>query len=105
MTQPRRILDFLVFAVALLLLPLHLVSQSDTIPQISAKSVDQQDAAIAEPGPGRSASAEIPHATNQLVVESYAKLPLSFEANHGQTDSRVKFLSRASGYALFLTGN
>ncbi len=37
------------------------------------------------------------------VDESYGKLPLSFEANQGQTDSRVKFLSRGRGYALFLT--
>ena len=29
--------------------------------------------------------------------------PLSFEANHGQTDPAVKFLSRGDGYALFLT--
>jgi len=28
---------------------------------------------------------------------------LSFEANQGQTDGRVKFLSRGSGYTLFLT--
>ena len=38
-------------------------------------------------------------------VESYGKLPLSFEINQGQTDTRVKFLSRGSGYSLFLTGN
>ncbi len=31
------------------------------------------------------------------------KLPLSFEANHGQTDPQVKFLSRGNGYNLFLT--
>jgi pimeloyl-ACP methyl ester carboxylesterase len=37
--------------------------------------------------------------------EAYGKLPLSFEANKGQTDSRVKFLSRGSGYSLFLTSN
>jgi hypothetical protein len=37
------------------------------------------------------------------VVESYGKLPLSFEANRGQTDQRVKFLSRGPGYSLFLT--
>src|SRR6266404_2069098 len=37
------------------------------------------------------------------VAESYGKLPLSFEANHGQTDGRVKFLSRTGGYTLFLT--
>jgi hypothetical protein len=30
-------------------------------------------------------------------------LPLSFEANQGQTDPAVKFLSRGDGYALFLT--
>lgn len=35
--------------------------------------------------------------------EAYGKLPISFEANHGQTDGRVKFLSRAGGYTLFLT--
>jgi hypothetical protein len=41
---------------------------------------------------------------NQLVT-SYGKLPLSFEVNQGQTNSSVKFLSRGSGYTLFLTGN
>jgi len=35
----------------------------------------------------------------------YARLPLSFEVNQGQTDQQVKFLSRGSGYMLFLTGN
>src|SRR3984893_7560740 len=39
------------------------------------------------------------------ILDQYGKLPLSFEANHGQTDGRVKFLSRTSGYSLFLTGN
>ena len=36
---------------------------------------------------------------------SFARLPLSFEANQGQTDTRVKFLSRGPGYTLFLTGD
>jgi len=39
------------------------------------------------------------------VTESYGRIPLSFEANTGQTDSQVKFLSRGSGYTLFLTGS
>lgn len=39
------------------------------------------------------------------IIEDYGKIPLSFEANQGQTDSRVKFLSHGSGYTLFLTGN
>ncbi len=43
-------------------------------------------------------------ATPALRMEnSYGKLPLSFEENKWQTDSRVRFLSRGSGYALFLT--
>ena len=37
------------------------------------------------------------------VQSSYGHLPLSFEANQGQTDRQVKFLSRGQGYNLFLT--
>ncbi|PYX54791.1 MAG: hypothetical protein DMG76_20370, partial [Acidobacteria bacterium] len=37
------------------------------------------------------------------MVESYGKLPLAFEANEGQTDPQVRFLSRGAGYSLFLT--
>jgi hypothetical protein len=37
------------------------------------------------------------------AMKTYAALPMMFEANSGQTDARVKFLSRAPGYALFLT--
>ncbi|MBI4489335.1 MAG: SBBP repeat-containing protein [Deltaproteobacteria bacterium] len=37
------------------------------------------------------------------VIKDYGKLPLWFEANQGQTDGQVKFLSRGSGYTLFLT--
>jgi hypothetical protein len=34
----------------------------------------------------------------------YAALPLSFEANRGQSDPRVDFVSRGQGYSVFLTG-
>ena len=37
------------------------------------------------------------------VSAAYGSLPLSFEANQGQTDARVQFLSRGNGYNLFLT--
>ncbi len=37
------------------------------------------------------------------VERAYGQLPLSFEANRGQTDREVKFISRGAGYALFLT--
>jgi hypothetical protein len=39
------------------------------------------------------------------LAEAYDKLPLSFEINRGQTDSQVKFLSRSTGYTLFLTSS
>lgn len=39
------------------------------------------------------------------LIENFGKLPLSFEANRGQADRQVKFLSRGSGYTLFLTSN
>src|SRR5712691_8897870 len=41
-------------------------------------------------------------ASETRLHEAYRKLPLSFEANRGQTDPRVRFLSRAAGHTLFL---
>jgi hypothetical protein len=39
------------------------------------------------------------------IAENYCKLPLSFEANHGQSDPRVRFLSRGPGYTVLLTSD
>ena len=39
------------------------------------------------------------------LVAGYGKLPLSFEPNQGQVDAQAKFLSRGSGYTLFLTSD
>jgi hypothetical protein len=47
--------------------------------------------------------AEIPEAKKQQVIENYGSIPLSFEVNKGQTAEEVNFLSRGSGYNLFLT--
>ena len=38
------------------------------------------------------------------VRREYGKLPMSFEANRGQSAGAVKFLARGGGYGLFLTG-
>jgi hypothetical protein len=43
--------------------------------------------------------------TQRRILKDYGELPLAFEKNQGQTDSRVKFLSRGAGYTLFLTAN
>src|SRR6266404_5249962 len=42
-------------------------------------------------------------ATSLTGLAAYGQLPLSFEANQGQTDAQVNFLARGNGYALFLT--
>ncbi|MCH7771009.1 MAG: SBBP repeat-containing protein, partial [Bacteroidetes bacterium] len=41
----------------------------------------------------------------QQALNNYGNLSLSFEANVGQTDPRVKFISRGSGYTMFLTSD
>src|SRR5687767_3199694 len=43
--------------------------------------------------------------TKAKAVESYGRIRMRFEPNVGQTDPRVRFLSRGSGYALFLTAD
>src|SRR5207249_6711749 len=53
----------------------------------------------------RQAAPRRAEATKQRLTESYGRLPLSFEANQGQTSNEVKFLSRGGGYTLFLTSN
>jgi len=40
---------------------------------------------------------------NSQVLAAYGQIPLSFEANVGQTDPRVKFISRNKQFTLFLT--
>ena len=42
-------------------------------------------------------------AVKARISDTYGRLPLTFEANRGQTDPQVKFLARGSGYTLFLT--
>ncbi len=41
----------------------------------------------------------------QPALESFANLPLAFEVNQGQSDSRIKFLARESGAALQLASH
>ena len=39
------------------------------------------------------------------ISANYGKLPLTFEANRGQVDPQVKFVSRGPGYSAFLTSS
>jgi len=62
-----------------------------------------QGGIISAPARTESQSPKTPPAQEAQLVENYGKLPLSFEANTGQADKSVKFLSRGSGYGLYLT--
>ena len=44
-------------------------------------------------------------ALRRQIQSTYTALPLAFEQNQGQTDDRVKYTARTSGYALFLTAD
>jgi len=72
-----------------------LLPQSNPVPLIN------QSAGVVSPISARKADPK----AQARILDSYGTLPLSFEVNHGQTDARVKFLSRTSGYSLFLTGD
>ncbi len=56
----------------------------------------------ADAGAQAPASRVAPSAINR-ASNQYGQLPLSFEANRGQMDPHVKFLSRGSTYSVFLT--
>jgi hypothetical protein len=55
-----------------------------------------------QPSPAASRMAATGAASLSGGVQRYGDLPLSFEANQGQTDHQVRFLSRGSGYTFFL---
>jgi hypothetical protein len=78
------------FVLFVILFSAMLAAQSNRVTQINQPATNR---AFTDPK------------TQGKSLESYGKLPLSFEANQGQTDSRVKFLSRGNGYTLFLTGD
>ena len=40
-----------------------------------------------------------------LNNNTFGKIPLSFEANNGQLDSRIRFLARGPGYGVFFTAD
>jgi hypothetical protein len=49
--------------------------------------------------------ARAPAASSVAAARAFGKLPLAFEKNQGQTDARVDYLARGSGFLLFLTGD
>jgi hypothetical protein len=48
---------------------------------------------------------DVIQAQKKALLNTYLRAPLQFEANQGQADRRVRFLSRGAGYSLFLTSS
>jgi hypothetical protein len=72
-----------------------LAAQSNPAALINRPAPDKVSSGLSKPDPK----------TQDRILETYGKLPISFEENQGQTDAQVKFVSRGSGYTLFLTGD
>jgi hypothetical protein len=89
MRSARFVCLFVIFVSAML------AAQSNTAALINRPTESKVSSGLSKPDPK----------TQGRILENYGKLPLSFEANQGQTDARVKFLSRGSGYTLFLTSD
>jgi photosystem II stability/assembly factor-like uncharacterized protein len=62
-----------------------------------------EQSASSTPSVSESNLSEADEPSRTEIARRYGELPLSFEANEGQSDQRVKFLSRGPGYKLFLT--
>jgi hypothetical protein len=72
-----------------------LLSQSNPVPLVNQTARVLPPVSASQPNPKVQAR----------ILDNYGKLPLAFEANKGQTDGQVKFLSLTGGYTLFLTGD
>src|SRR5438874_456910 len=83
--------------VALIVISASCATQKSNVPLTDEVLPPQRQAEIV------TAAQEPDAATKATLQAAYGKLPLSFEANQGQTDEAVQFLSRGSGYTLFLT--
>lgn len=82
--------------LTLLLVPCILVAGTNATP-VSRRSPDSRWIALQN---GQRAAS---HSETLPLPKPYAQVPLSFEANLGQADHQVKFVSRADEYSLFLT--
>jgi uncharacterized protein (TIGR03437 family) len=92
LTIHRRRISLVFLFLALLLTGLTLLHRPGTPPRLQGHAQ-------------RPSGSRLGEASREQLAASFARLPLRFERNSGQTDEQVKFLARGSGYALFLTSN
>ena len=88
--------------VILALLAIHVVRQRHSVESAEKRNAHSSVTKAGSAGESGAAAAAVVRAH---AGEAYGKLPLGFERNQGQSDPRVKFLARGSGYSVFLTSN
>src|SRR5581483_6121502 len=89
--RKRLLVMFIILAGLLSWTPLPIAS--------SAPACVSANAATAPPPINPTVS----EATRARLRDAYGNLPMRFERNQGQFDSRVQFAARGAGYALWLT--
>ena len=83
---------------ALVMMALFLLSVH--APKISGSSVDDNSlkrVSTTNPRASKPNANEVDPAARASIEKGYGNLPLSFEANTGQVDDAVRFLSRGNG--------
>ena len=107
MLRPRKVSFTPILLVSILVLVCLIAAQYIPKHSRSAHQAQPQN----EPGTLREVSmtspspAKVQDSMRLRVEASYGNLPLAFEANQGQTDAQVKFLSRAGNHTLWLTSD
>src|SRR6266849_4903237 len=97
-------ISLIVFVSVLAALILRSHVPVTTVKEAVGTSAVKSDATAAQSKvTNRSHLTALARASQTQLLKTYGKLPLSFEANQGQTDSQVQFLARGGGYTLFLT--
>ena len=94
-------------SVPVALLTLALLTSAIATPRIhehiSRPRPSRAESAVSQ-RKGAISTSSSPHPVQRTsAAATYNKAPLSFEANHGQADASVKFLTRGAGYELYLT--
>lgn len=96
-----------IFIISLLILVCLIAVQYIPSNSRSSQQLQPQNAPaiLREVATTNAGPAKVPDSSRLQVQTSFGNLPLSFEPNRGQTDSRVKFLSHAGHHTLWLTND
>jgi hypothetical protein len=106
MLRRNKLYLFLVLAILSSCSVVRLItSQQPSKPERPSAGTQPQIATVLQLAANSSNPAEARKEDRLRVEVGYGNLPLSFEANRGQTDARVKFLSHAGHHTLWLTND